>query len=97
MDFITSKKEGGAAMKKLVFPFIELEVPDDCPDGLDFEAEIFANAQSLLKRCPANIGRLITKIPPTLGGMGRIAKTPTFLKRRCITRNNCCRVIQPLR
>ncbi len=25
-------------MKKLVFPFVEIEVPDDCPDGLDLEA-----------------------------------------------------------
>lgn len=32
------KREGVATMKKLVFPFVELEVPDDCPDGLDFEA-----------------------------------------------------------
>ena len=25
-------------MKKLVFPFVEIEVPDDFPSGLDFEA-----------------------------------------------------------
>ena len=25
-------------MKKLVFPFVEIEVPDDFPDGLDPEA-----------------------------------------------------------
>jgi len=24
-------------MKKLVFPFVEIEVPDDCPDGFDLE------------------------------------------------------------
>jgi len=25
-------------MKKLIFPFVEIEVPDDFPDGLDIEA-----------------------------------------------------------
>ena len=25
-------------MKKIVFPFVEIEVPDDCPSGLDPEA-----------------------------------------------------------
>jgi len=25
-------------MKKLVFPFVEIEVPDDFPDGFDLEA-----------------------------------------------------------
>jgi hypothetical protein len=25
-------------MKKLIFPFVEIEVPDDFPDGLDLEA-----------------------------------------------------------
>lgn len=28
-------------MKKIVFPFVEIEVPDDCPSGLDPEA-VFA-------------------------------------------------------
>ena len=25
-------------MKKIIFPFVEIEVPDDCPSGLDPEA-----------------------------------------------------------
>jgi len=25
-------------MKKIVFPFVEIEVPDDCPSGLDPES-----------------------------------------------------------
>ncbi|MBI1925085.1 hypothetical protein HYR99_12655 [Candidatus Poribacteria bacterium] len=32
------KAKRGTPMKKLVFPFVEIEVPADFPSGLDFEA-----------------------------------------------------------
>jgi hypothetical protein len=37
-DFTYPKREEMPPMKNLVFPFVEIEVPDDFPSGLDFEA-----------------------------------------------------------
>ena len=47
-----SQKEEGATMKKLVFPFVEIEVPDDWPKGGEPGAnfEYFRQRPELVER-----------------------------------------------
>ena len=72
--------------KKVVFPFVEIEVPDDCPSGLDPQSvfEYMGNHPEVADRIVREYRKAYRK---WINSKGSIYGTTTFEQKQATTRS----------